>query len=212
MESNTFYNGMLHRGSPLGRDVVECDYPSDHSVPLYLAVATEGEEIGVGSLCLEMRPPHPGEDLPSGPYVPAWNIPLLIIPDIGVWVVQPVFGSARKALEQARQMVANIEFALESPGIPVHIALFASSEAQRVDLRGVDPKYFFDTFTYANLRQSLAARLRTTPDPVEVTAVIDELLLCGEWFDLKAPEASELREAAIPRWLAEVLAPQAAAA
>ena len=212
MNANTFYNGLLHRGAPLGRDVVECDYPCDYSVPIYLAVATEGEEIGIGSLCLEMRPPEPGEELPGGAYVHSRNVPLVIIPDVGVWIVQPVFGSARKAFDTARQLLEFTEYVLDSPGIPVHIAQFAATDDARVDLRGVDPKYFFDTFTYANLRQALAARLRTSPDPAEVTAVIDELLMFGEWFDLKAPEAGELREAAIPRWLAEVLAPERAAA
>lgn len=213
-EINTFFDGAFHVGDADADYLVEDPYyASEYSMMTHLAVATAGDEVAVGTLCIsepmsheEYRRHNNGVPLSRNCEVYTdWFIDVVIVPGVGVWVCQPVFDSAHVAWEHVPPRLEVLERALERPltELPIQPALVATLFDAEVDLRGVDPLYFYDVETYRDVTESLTKRMPGTWLPNTVDAVIEELLRVGHWIDAKNPD--DLIRWPIPAWLADMV-------
>ncbi len=215
----TFFDGTFHVGEDVDLHVVERDPVCEIAMIHYMAVATIGQEVAVGQLYVEepithdeYRRRNPGDWLSPGcqPLAARW-LNLVIFPGVGVWVCEPVYDSAGEAWERLEDRLGLVERILERPlqELPVEPAVFATFEDRVPDLRGVDPRYFYDIGTYATLAQSLEKRMPQLWLPPTVDELIPKLLAAGKWRDSKTPE--QLQNWPTPRWLVDDLDLPAAA-
>ena len=211
--ARTFFDGHFSTGVVRPREVVEQDYPCEYTLLDYLAAATAGEEIAVGCLAVReaMTREQHEEVWPGLPWNPDsvgianYEVNLVAIPGVGIWVCEPVFRSAAEAHARLTEQLQALERALGRPldELPIEPALIHLLDDVTPDLRGVDPRFFYDTTTFAHVAESLASRRSRDHAPAAVDAVLRELLEVGEWLDSKDGRGFEFEDFPLPRWLTE---------
>lgn len=208
----TFHRGMFAVGAPRPRTIVETDVLTEYSLLVYLAAVTAGQRIAVGTLhCplpmtrAEYERCYPGLRWRAGTADWIYEPRLVVVPDVGVWLCQTVWDSAAEALELAEADLGAIGKRLERDpsDLPVNIALVSVDPANKPDLRGIDPMYYFDTELFADVEGSLRRRARPTPPMFD--EFVDELLSLGTWIDAKSGEWD--LEMPVPEWIAKHLIP-----
>lgn len=209
--ARTFFDGNFSAGVVRPREIVERDYPCEYTLLDYLVAATAGEEIAVGCLFVSeaMTREQHEEVWPGLPWNPDavghanYEVNLLAIPGVGIWVCEPVFRSGAEAHERLTGQLKVLERALGRPldELPIEPALVHLLDDVTPDLRGVDPRFFYDTTTFAHVAESFGKRRSRDYAPASVDAALRELLQVGEWVDSK--DGTGFDDFPLPRWLAE---------
>lgn len=191
INEKTFHNGAFLLGAPVERDVVEEDYACEYSLESYLAHATAGQAVGVGTLHVSVEADEgEGSEFAAQTYW-TYMIPLVIIPGVGVWICGPLFDSSDGGVDELRELLADV---LERPESDFHVANIKMSPDGRH--RGPD---VFETSIFADVAGTLAGRVMPHPD---FDRLIDDLLGVGDWVDAKAGFYDDWE---IPTWLAETI-------
>lgn len=200
-----FADGTFEIGEHQRFHVVREDFPTEYAAGEYLAIATLGQPIAVGTVHLHVPSRY---TLPHrrGP-VNGWKVyelDLAIVPGRGVWQLEPVFAEWVEPVRRAAQARRALEKLLgEEPGalplsmayIPVLGREIAASRPDSVPLDSVySPTLFAEPLT----------GLRTTVDPRAADALVTRILEVGTWIDGKSDDRVDFLDA-IPAWLADLL-------
>ena len=200
----TFYRGTFHLGDSTPFDVEEDDFACEYSHMHYLAAATCGEEVAVGQLYVysstadelaEARSPSP-----------SWvcEVSLVMLPDVGIWLCEPLFESIAEADDHLELSVRAIENALQRAidELPIQVGLFEMTDRTQRQLSSVDRAFYYERSVFADPARALRSRSPARHRPQEVNHTIERLLEAGDWIDAK--DGFYLNWP-IPRWLHDQL-------
>lgn len=198
MKSQKFFHQSFFRGKQRSYGVVDQDHPCEYSHIDYLAAATAGQEVAVGYLFYSERQPSHSERGHEAFIV--HEIPLVVIPDIGIWICQPAFAPLDEAMRLATSQRSAIADTLgaSTEELPVELALIAVDD-QLPSLAGVDLRHVYDAALFEDPATTLSARRRRDWSAGKVNDTILRLLDAGGWGDAKDP--GDAHDWPIPRWL-----------
>lgn len=198
-----FRDGTFEVGERQLFDVVLEDYPTEYAAGEYLAIATLGQPIAVGTVHL----PIPSRiTLPYGGGTgDGWTLhelDLAVVPGRGVWQLEPVFDDwvepvrrVARVREALAKLLGRVPRSLSMAYVPVLGREIAARRPDSVRYEDVySPTLFLDPISY--LRPSAAAE--------DADALITRILEVGNWIDTKANDHLDLIDT-IPAWLAGLI-------
>lgn len=198
-----FRDGTFEVGERQLFDVVPEDFPTEYSAGEYLAIATLGQPIAVGTVHL----PIPSRiTLPHGGGTSdGWTLhelDLAIVPGRGVWQLEPVFDDwvepvrhAARARNALAKLLGGDPPSLSMAYVPVLGREIAQSRPDGVrDDDVYSPTLFSDPIEC----------LRPSAPPEDADALVTRILEVGNWIDTKSNDRLDLIDT-IPEWLAGLL-------
>ncbi len=200
-----FRDGTFALGEPEIFRVVDNDYPTEYAAADYLAVATLGRPLAVGSVHLSI----PMTETPSHRDEPAvaWTVhelDLAIMPGRGVWLLAPFFETWRQPVRhttRARAVIGQV-LGRDPATLPLSVAYLPVLGCEIVAPRpdSVGPQEVYSPTLFADP----LAGLRPSASPQDADALVAEILDAGPWLDNKSARHLDSVDA-IPAWLADLL-------
>jgi hypothetical protein len=187
-----FVRGPFELGEPQSFATTPNDYATEFAAREYLAVATLGQPVAVGTLSYEVELPEPGA-------FAMHMIDLAVVPGRGVWALVPVFRDYRTALDTMAYVRQALEAALERPLGDLPLAFAFVPVTERVAVRrpnAIDPATVYGHEIY----RDVAGTLRPTGEPAAVDELVERLLEVGDWLDGKQL-AVDVTMDNLPEWL-----------
>lgn len=212
MTDNKFFDGAFDRGTSFDYQVDEVVHTCEYHLPFYLALATLGQEVAVGSLCVSFEMTDAEKEASHFPLhiygdrkmYGEVSLDLMIIPGTGVWLIETLWGDGKQERKWSEAGLSYLERALGRPHtqMPVRRAFFrVKDEPAAPKLRGLPPTMVYGPDDYPRVAHELISRLPADHAFDDVDDFIRELLGAGIWLDAKGPTSVYHCDWNIPTWL-----------
>lgn len=176
------------------RAAIDFDGACEYSMGSYLAAATAGERVGVGIIDFE-----------------EYVANVLYIPDVGLWVFDGMFRSARESYELVTMIAEFIAEELGQPleELPINLGVFQTVPDIAYDASGVDLDLIVDADElFPDVVDTLTRRAKPLPEGFDLEQMVREILDFGNLFDVKDGFYADWE---LPYWLHDLVYPVRAA-